>query len=128
MLQHPNGANKGAGASRNLGIKNANTPTLGFWMQMIISFRTGVAFRRKKFLENPAIDVVYEPVGTQFLNEKAKVDYCKFKQIPIDQAENDISYPKVPYFMETIWKHRLSGSKINPIELPNEITIVCFCI
>lgn len=97
LLQHPNGANKGAGASRNLGVKNANFPFIGFLDADDYFLPNRYNFSKKKFLDNPAIDAVYEPVGTQYLNEKAKLDYCKFKQIPIDQADNDVSYPSIPY-------------------------------
>ncbi|WP_439481751.1 glycosyltransferase family 2 protein [Cyclobacterium plantarum] len=97
LLQHQNGVNKGAGASRNLGIKNSKFPYIGFLDADDYFLPNRYSYSKKKFLENPSIDAVYEPVGTQYLNEKAKMDYCKFKQIPISQAESDISYPKIPY-------------------------------
>ncbi|MFC4872850.1 glycosyltransferase family 2 protein [Negadavirga shengliensis] len=97
LLSHPNGANRGAGASRNLGIKNANFSYIGFLDADDYFLPNRYSYSKKKFLDNPSIDAIYEPVGTQYLNDKAKLDYCKFKQIPLSQADNDISYPKIPY-------------------------------
>lgn len=97
LLQHPNGVNKGAGASRNLGIKMAKYPYIGFLDADDYFLSNRYELTKKKFLENETVDAVYEPVGTAFINDKAKVDYCNFKQIPIEKADNDISYPVVPY-------------------------------
>jgi len=97
LLQHPGGVNKGAGASRNLGIIGARFPYIGFLDADDYFLPNRYAMTKKKFLENKNVDAVYEPVGTIFLDQEGKLPYSRFKSIPLDQVEGDISYPKIPY-------------------------------
>lgn len=55
------------------------------------------AFTKKSFAENPHIDVIYEPVVTEMLTERARVQYTKIPRRKCDHVEGEyISYPIVP--------------------------------
>lgn len=97
LIQHPGGVNRGAGASRNLGVMAAKYPYIGFLDADDYFLPDRYLLTKKKFLENENVDAVYEPVGTIFLDKDEKLAYSRFKNIPIDQVEKDISYPKTPY-------------------------------
>ena len=72
FLRHPDGQNRGAGASRNLGIKNSAFDYIAF----LDSDDYFLADRFKNTVEifknNPGIDGVYEAVGTYFESEESK--------------------------------------------------------
>lgn len=72
ILQHPDKKNHGAGASRNLGIINAECDYIAFLdaddYYLPIRFNEAI----KIFKNDPSIDGVYEAVGTYFQDEKNK--------------------------------------------------------
>lgn len=68
LFRHPNGANKGAGASRNLGVEKATCAFIAFLDadDYIYPYRFDRA--EQMFREDPTIDAVYERVD-QFTEE-----------------------------------------------------------
>lgn len=72
LLRHPNGENRGAGASRNLGIINARYDYIAFLdaddYYLPNRFKEAV----KLFNKNNSIDGVYEAVGTYFQDKKSE--------------------------------------------------------
>jgi len=92
VFQHPNGENLGAGASRNLGMKIASCPYIAFLDADDFCLperfkKTAIAFK-----QNEAITAVYEPVGTAYLNEEAKRDFCRWRKITKSEAETYLTY------------------------------------
>ena len=72
LLRHPDGRNHGAGASRNLGIRNARFPYVAF-LDADDYFRPGRFSIAKELLEaDPAVEGVYEAVGTHFETPEAE--------------------------------------------------------
>lgn len=63
LLRHPNGENRGAGASRNLGMRSASCPFLAF-LDADDFFLPGRFKRAKEIFENdPNCEGVYEAIG-----------------------------------------------------------------
>ncbi|WP_432409979.1 glycosyltransferase family 2 protein [Rasiella sp. SM2506] len=68
VFQHPNGQNKGAGASRNLGIANATQEYIAFLDAD--DFYTARRFKKEKetFENYPDADGVYGAIGVEYLD------------------------------------------------------------
>lgn len=72
LFQHPEGQNCGAGASRNLGIQNAQFDYIAFLDADDYYLPQHFQTPKKLFETYPDIDGVYEAVGTHFQDEAAK--------------------------------------------------------
>jgi glycosyltransferase involved in cell wall biosynthesis len=72
LVRHPDGGNHGAGASRNLGVLNAQYDLIAFLDADDIClpnrFNTPISVLK----QNPLVDGVYEAIGTMFQNQQAK--------------------------------------------------------
>lgn len=79
VYQHKNGINKGAGATRNLGIEKASQEYIAFLDADDVF--TDLRFTaEKEYFNNPKIDGVFGGIGVQFLSEKGKKEFQeKFK-------------------------------------------------
>jgi len=68
LLRHPKGVNMGAGASRNLGIKNATQDYISFLDAD--DYYTNIRFQKEKevFKNNPDADGVYGAIGVEYLD------------------------------------------------------------
>ncbi len=72
LLQHQDGKNHGAGASRNLGIRNARFPYVAF-LDADDFFLPGRFLVARELLgADPAVEGVYEAVGTHFETPEAE--------------------------------------------------------
>lgn len=69
VLRHPGGSNRGAGASRNLGILNASMDYIAF-LDADDCF-TDIRFQSESeiFSENPACDGVYGAIGVAYVDD-----------------------------------------------------------
>lgn len=72
LLRHPGGVNKGAGASRNLGMKNALFDFIAFLDADDFYLPGRFKKTREVFEENPDCDGVYEAIGMHVENEAGK--------------------------------------------------------
>lgn len=69
LLQHPNGENKGASASRNLGIRNARFPFIAF-LDADDMYNEDRFLRTKEvFARYPDADGVHESIGVRYYDE-----------------------------------------------------------
>ena len=72
LFQHPNGINKGAGASRNLGIENSKQEYIAFLDADDYYLANRFDAEKKIFIENSNADGVYGALGIHFYSDKAK--------------------------------------------------------
>ncbi len=72
LFRHPNGENRGAGPSRNLGISNSTQPYIAFLDadDFFLPGRFGMV--KEVFSLEPTCDGVYEAVGLHFEDEAGK--------------------------------------------------------
>jgi glycosyltransferase involved in cell wall biosynthesis len=75
LLQHKDLKNHGAGASRNLGIKNAKFDYVAFLDADDFYLKNRFVRAIELFKQNPDIDGVYEPVGSEFLSVEGKTKW-----------------------------------------------------
>ncbi|WP_048504869.1 glycosyltransferase family 2 protein [Chryseobacterium angstadtii] len=89
LFQHPNGENRGAGASRNLGIDKATSDFIAFLDAD--DYYLPNRFDAEKELFNEAhIDGVFGAIGTEYLTEKGKQEFeSKFKEVSL----STVNYP-----------------------------------
>ncbi len=101
LFRHPNGLNKGAGASRNLGILKATGEYISFLDADDYYLPNRFDFERNIFNQNKNADAVYGALGVIFYSDAAK---NKFKKV--------FSYNQSPdNFLTTI------SSDVKPEEL-----------
>lgn len=85
LLRHPNGENRGAGASRNLGIQNAKCKFIAF-LDADDFYLSGRFSKAKIIFEtNPDCEGVYEAVGHDVVNDAALDRWNKSNRKPVDQ-------------------------------------------
>ncbi len=87
LLQHPGGINKGAGASRNLGLKEAKGNYIAFLDADDFYLPTRFAQERIIFKQRPDAEGVDGAIGVHFYSDKARDIFCKQMDIPISEAE-----------------------------------------
>lgn len=111
LYRHPNGSNKGAGASRNLGISKSTGDYISFLDADDYYLSNRFDAERKIFSENQNADGVYGALGVFFYSDEAK---NKFKKVfsnnqPPDNFLTTISSDVKP---EELFEN-LSGIKKN---------------
>jgi len=87
LLQHSGGINKGAGASRNLGLKEAQGNYIAFLDADDFYLPTRFDRERIIFAQQPEAEGVYGAIGVYFYSDKARDTFCKQMNIPIAEAE-----------------------------------------
>lgn len=83
LLQHPNGENRGAGASRNLGIKKAQCEFIAFLDADDVYISEHFKVPKKIFQDSNQVDGVYEAVGTFFQDEIAKEKWFSLRDFTL---------------------------------------------
>jgi len=82
LLRHPNGENRGAGASRNLGMKNASSDYIGF----VDADNFYLPGRFKKaaevFTSDPDCEGVYETIGNYVEDDAGLIRWVNAKREP----------------------------------------------
>jgi glycosyltransferase involved in cell wall biosynthesis len=72
LLRHPDGKNHGAGATRNLGIKNAKFDYVAFLDADDFYLPDRFSMAKELFDKNPHIDGIYEAIGVHFQDSDAR--------------------------------------------------------
>jgi glycosyltransferase involved in cell wall biosynthesis len=89
LFQHPNGENRGAGASRNLGIDNATCDFIAF-LDADDYYLPNRFDAEKKLFGDSNIEGIFGAIGTEYLTEKGKQEFeSKFKEISL----STVNYP-----------------------------------
>ncbi len=76
LLQHPNGENRGAGATRNLGLDNATQEFIAF-LDADDYYLPNRFDAEKELFQSPEIDGVFGTIGTEFYSIKGKENFIK---------------------------------------------------
>lgn len=90
--QHPNGENKGAGASRNLGILKSTYPYIAFLDADDYCLPDRFKVCKERFQADPKVDAVYEPIGTDYKDEEARQLFMKWKGLTVEGSQNYVTY------------------------------------
>jgi len=89
VFQHPNGENRGAGASRNLGIDHATCDFIAF-LDADDYYLPNRFDAEKKLFSDSNIEGIFGAIGTEYLTEKGKQEFeSKFKEISL----STVNYP-----------------------------------
>ncbi len=114
MFTHTDGMNRGAGASRNVGVENARFPYISFLDADDFFLPNRFENTQKVFAQNPEADAVYEPVGTFFENENAKDSFCKWRNISHQEADDYVTFPTIDYSGMDFFYSLLKGDNGSP--------------
>lgn len=79
LYQHPNGENRGAGASRNLGIKKSSFPFIAFLDADDWYLENRFKKTKEVFENHPDADGVYGALGTYFEDKAAKEKWAEYR-------------------------------------------------
>lgn len=86
LLQHENNSNRGAGASRNLGLRSAKSEFIAFLDADDYYLPNRFVNAQKLFNINPLVDGVFEAIGTHFYSKKAREKYQKNELTTLNEA------------------------------------------
>ncbi len=116
VYRHPNGENRGAGATRNCGILHASCEYIAFLDADDYYLPERFKHTRAVFQGDPKVEAVYEPVGVEFTSEAAKTNFLAIK--PRVKNENDLttflSYPIEPYSGNKLFLSLIQGKNDGP--------------
>ncbi len=115
LLRHKHGKNMGAGASRNLGILNARCDYIAFLDADDYFLPNRFVNTQSTFLSRPIVDVVYEPVGIEFLSPEARENFIKIKlRATQENADHFLSYPLNPLEGKALFHATVRGGNQAP--------------
>ncbi|TSD66479.1 glycosyltransferase family 2 protein [Inquilinus sp. KBS0705] len=81
VFRHPNNENRGAGASRNLGLQMASCDYIAFLDADDYYLPNRFDITKHIFERDKSVDGIYETVGVFFYTEKAKEQFAQWKGI-----------------------------------------------
>ena len=99
LLCHPDGKNHGAGATRNLGIKNAKFDYIAFLDADDFYLPGRFKVAKELFEKYYDVDGVYEAVGSEFENEEARRRYFATHSREIATITEPVKQDKLFYYM-----------------------------
>lgn len=87
LFQHENGVNKGAGASRNLGIEKATQEYIAFLDADDFYLPNRFEKENEIFLNNNEVEGIYNPINSHFYSEKARLQRAQFINVAVEDLE-----------------------------------------
>lgn len=115
LLTHSNHENLGAAVSRNLGMLNATCSYISFLDADDFFLPNRFKFTKEVFADNPIVQGVYEPVGTEFSSIEAKDLFCKMMRIKVEQADGYLTYPKKALEGKDFFESILMNTELPPV-------------
>ncbi|MUP46851.1 glycosyltransferase family 2 protein [Gramella sp. BOM4] len=109
LYRHPNEENKGAGASRNLGIEKSSCEFISF-LDADDWYKSNRFEKTKILFKDPGVDGVYEPVGTWFYEQEGALFG---KKITKEKGDQIITFLKNPVEPENLFYSLMSQSNGN---------------
>ena len=109
LLTHEGGGNRGAGASRNLGIKNALYPFIAFLDADDFFLPERFTLTQPIFEQDKDVMGVYEPVGTNYVDGESAQKFAALKKLDQNELEGYISYVKKPYEGRIFFESLIDG-------------------
>lgn len=115
VLQHPNGENRGAGATRNYGILHAGCEYIAFLDADDYYLPDRFKLTAETFLSDPKVDAVYEPVGVEYTSANAKEKFMRMKRrATYGDPDKFLSYPIEPFQGEELFLSLIKGKNDGP--------------
>jgi len=103
LVRHPDGRNHGAGASRNLGVFNAQCDFIAFLDADDICLPNRFNLPISVLKQNPLVDGVYEAIGTMFQNQQAKKSWDKKDWGELTTVRKTLKPEELFYFL-VMWE------------------------
>ncbi len=91
LYTHPNNENRGAGASRNLGIINATQEYIAFLDADDFYLPNRFKKDREIFEKYETVEGVYNAIGVHFYSELAKKQFSQSFSLPLEGIENHLT-------------------------------------
>ena len=99
LLRHEGGVNRGAGESRNLGIRNARYEYIAFLDADDYYLENRFAKAAQILSEDKSVDGVYEAVGSEFENEESERRYYATHVSAIATVDNGINPEELFHYL-----------------------------
>ncbi|MDP4286101.1 MAG: glycosyltransferase family A protein [Bacteroidota bacterium] len=103
LFTHPNNVNRGAGLSRNLGIKNATFDYIAFLDADDYFLPNRFEAEREIFINKPNTDGVYGALGFHFYSEKEKNKFPELQTGNLTTMPGKVSPGEL--FLSILWLH-----------------------
>lgn len=92
LYRHPNGENRGAGASRNLGISKSTCPFIAFLDADDYYLPHRFKEDQRILTSKPEVDGVYSPVGVHYYTDDAAAKFAKAHLVKQEELSNYSTY------------------------------------
>ena len=104
LYNHPNGANKGAGASRNVGISKASAPFIAFLDADDYFLENRFVKDKEVFQSIPEADGVYNAIGVDYDSPEAKEQFQIRFNVPDERMDNYLTTVNAPLDPKDLFK------------------------
>src|SRR5690606_17372782 len=105
LLEHPGNQNRGAGASRNLGLEMATQEFIAFLDTDDYFLPNRFEFEKEMF-KNPEVDGVYGATGVYFYNEIGRENFIhKFKIQNLKKVDEHLTTVQKEVDPKSLFKH-----------------------
>ena len=124
LFQHPDKKNHGAGASRNLGIKNASCPYIAFLDADDFYLPNRFDEDKRVFAEHPGADGVYNAIGFYYYSNEGKHRFKNYGYPDLFSLSGKVCPEGLPYVL--LGFHKVKGDfSIIALTVKKSLLIKC---